>query len=258
MRTMGIGIVIVAAASGVLLPLFRQGKAEREAQAAPSDRAAPAAADAAKVYGEWSIQIRPDKGKEYDQLIREKGLPLFREAGGRMVGWWKTLIGDLYEHVTIWEYDGLPAFEKAVQFLQKDERFARFVEARDPLLAGERSSFLKLAGFAEKPSLPDAAKFVIHEIHRVPLSRQEAYLLFMEKQLPVLRQHGFRPAGPWLAAVGDWSEVTYLFRFESLAERDRLIASFSSQEAGRAYREGVVRFVEAVRTRLLVSAPFAQ
>src|SRR4029077_16181145 len=57
----------------------------------------------AKVYGEWLIHPRPDKGAEYRKLIEEKGLPLFREGGGRMVGWWNTLVGDLYEQVTIWE-----------------------------------------------------------------------------------------------------------------------------------------------------------
>ena len=29
-----------------------------------------------------------------------------------MVGWWTTLIGNLYEHVTIWEYDDMAAFRK--------------------------------------------------------------------------------------------------------------------------------------------------
>ena len=66
------------------------------------------------VYGEWRIQIRPDKLAEYSQLIETKGLPLFRAAGGRMVGWWTTLVGDLYEQITIWEYDNMAAFEQAV------------------------------------------------------------------------------------------------------------------------------------------------
>src|SRR5688500_5807130 len=79
----------------------------------------PGRAKAEKVYGEWRIRVRPDKGAEYNQLIQQRGLPLFREAGGRMVGWWNTLIGNLYEHVTIWEYDDMAAFEKAVQFLGK-------------------------------------------------------------------------------------------------------------------------------------------
>src|SRR6476659_2760723 len=86
----------------------------------------------ARVYGEWRIRIKPDRGDAYGQLIEKSGLPLFREAGGRMVGWWKTLVGDLYEHVTLWEYDDMAAFEHAIGFLAKSPAFAGFVSARDP------------------------------------------------------------------------------------------------------------------------------
>src|SRR4051812_11766181 len=173
-----------------------------------------------RVYGEWRIRPRPGKGADYNRLIGEKGLPLFREAGGRMVGWWTTLVGDLYEQVTVWEYDDMAVFQKAVEHLGKSERFEQFVALRDPLLAAGESRLLKPAPFAERPGLPEAAPFVIHEVHRVPLRRQEAYLRFMEKEgLGLLTKHGFRPAGPWLVNVGRWTEVTYLFRFTSLAER---------------------------------------
>lgn len=70
--------------------------------------------------------MKPDQGAAYAKLIEEKGLPLFREAGGRAVAWWSTLVGDLYEHVTIWEYDDLAAFERAVRLLGADERSHRF------------------------------------------------------------------------------------------------------------------------------------
>ena len=83
---------------------------------------------ARKVYGEWRIHIRPDQSQEYNQLIAEQGLPLFRAAGGRMVGWWTTLVGDLYEHLTIWEYDDMAAFEHAIEFLGGEQKFAQFVK----------------------------------------------------------------------------------------------------------------------------------
>jgi hypothetical protein len=216
------------------------------------------AADPPKVYGEWRIRVKPDKGAEYAQLIKEKGLPLFREAGGRMVGWWTTLIGDLYEHVTIWEYDGLPAFEKAVQFLGKDERFAKFTAARDPLLDGEESRFLKLADFAEKPSLPDASKLVVHEVHRVPADRMRDYLQLMVDMIPLLKKHGLNPMGPLQTVVGRWSEVTYLFSFESLAEREKLNAEFLSSGESKRYTDQVTRFAQEVTTRVLAPAPFAK
>jgi hypothetical protein len=209
-----------------------------------------------KVYGEWLIRPHPHQGDKYRELIETQGLPLFRKAGGRMVGWWNTLVGNQYEHVTIWEYDDMAAYERVVGFLGQDERFAKFVAARDPLLAGEDSRFLRLARFAESPPLPDASRFVIHEIHRVPLQRQAEYLKFMETEgLLLLKKHGFRPVGPWLVAVGKWSDVTYLFRFDSLAERDRLIAEFAAHPDGQTYGR-VLELVDEITTRLLLPTPF--
>src|SRR4051794_12107788 len=235
-------------AFAVLVPASR---GDEGPAASPKDQAR-------HVYGEWRIRVRPDKGPEYNRLIEKSGLPLFREAGGRMVGWWKTLIGDLYEHVTIWEYDDMAAFERAIGHLSKDAAFARFVGARDPLLAGEESRFLRLATGVDRPRLPEPAPFVIHETHRVPLARRGAYLDFMTRRgLDLLKAHGFRTVGPWVVDVGRWAEVTYLFRFESLAERERLIAEFSAKADARLYGEELGGFVDEVTTRLLVPAPFA-
>jgi uncharacterized protein len=221
-----------------------------------ADEAKPATG---RVYGEWKILVKPDKGAEYDQLIESEGLPLFRAAGGRMVGWWKTLIGNLYEHVTIWEYDDMAAFEKAIGFLGAEPKFAAFVAKRDPLLAGEESRFLSLAPDALSPTLHDPAKFVIHETHRVPLDRQGHYLSYMHATgLPILKKHGFDPVGPLTTAVGKWSEITYLFRFDSLTNREKLIADFLCTEDGNAYARRISGSTEEVTTRLLLPAAFAK
>lgn len=212
----------------------------------------------ARVYGEWRIHVKPDRGPDYNRLIEQSGLPLFREAGGRMVGWWSTLIGDLYEHVTLWEYDDMAAFERAIAVLGKNPDFARFVAARDPLLAAEESRFLRLVPDGLAPSLPDHAPFVVHEIHRVPLARKEAYLAYMTKHgLGVLKAHGFRPAGPWVVTVGRSSEITYLFRYDSLAERERLVARFVATPEGRTFNATIAEMVEEITTRMLMPAPFS-
>jgi hypothetical protein len=195
---------------------------------------------------------------EYARLIGDKGLPLFREAGGRMVGWWTTLVGDLYEHITIWEYDDMAAFERAVQKLSGDKRFAEFVGLRDPLLAGEQNRFLRLTGFAAPPALAEQAKIIVHEVHRVPLSRRQGYLAFMEKEgRDLLVRHGFHPVGPWTVTVGNWTEITYLFRFDSLREREDLIASFSTTADARTYTAKIDEFATEVTTRILQPAGFA-
>jgi type 1 glutamine amidotransferase len=212
-----------------------------------------------KIYGEWRIAVKPDKGADYDKLIETEGLPLFKQSGGRMVGWWKTLVGNLYEHVTIWEYDDMAAFEKAIGILGSEKKFAAFVAKRDPLLAGEENRFMRLVPGAKPPPLPDASKFVFHEIHRVPLARQGAYFHWLRAEgLPILEKFGFRPVGPWTTSIGDWSEVTLLLRFESLAERDKLIARFNASVEIRLFKAAVSELTEQVTTRLLYPAPFAK
>jgi type 1 glutamine amidotransferase/glyoxylase-like metal-dependent hydrolase (beta-lactamase superfamily II) len=212
----------------------------------------------AKVYGEWKILVKCDKGPEYDSLIKKEGLPLFRQAGGRMVGWWKTLVGNLYEQVTIWEYDDMAAFERAIGILGGEPKFAKFVAQRDPLLAGEENRFLRLTGKAEPPTLAEPAKFVVHEIHRVPLAKADDYRNEMERRgLVLLKQHGFHPVGPFRVEIGRWTEFTYLFRFNSIAERERLIADFAASGDSAEYRRILAESVSEVTTRLLMPAPFA-
>ena len=189
------------------------------------------------LYGEWRIQVKPDQGPAYNRLIEQSGLPLFREAGGRMVGWWKTLIGDLYEHVTIWEYDDMAAFERAGQFLSKNAAFAQFVAARDPLLAGEESrscGWPRRCASCSCPSRPRLSftRSTACRWRRGGLPRVHD----RSRDSSCSRAHGFRPVGPWVVDVGRWSEITYLFRFESLAERERLIAEFSATADARTLR----------------------
>lgn len=238
-----------------LLGLPAASFAQSQAPSPPGE----AAEAAARVYGEWRIQIRPDRGAEYNRLIERQGLPLFRKAGGRMVGWWTTLVGDLYEHVTIWEYDGMPAFERAIGVLSADADFARFAAARDPLLAGERNRFLRLAPGGEPPRLPEAAPVVVHERHRVSLKHREKYSEFFTGDgLALLKRRGFRPIGPFIVAVGDWEEATWLFCFDSLTEREQLIERFAQHDDAKLYSRRLAELTEGVTTQLLAPAPFAK
>ncbi len=212
-----------------------------------------------KVYGEWLIRVKPDQVATYNDLIERQGLPLFRAAGGRMVGWWTTLIGDVYEQVTIWEYDNMAAFEKAVASLGGNERFAAFAKLRDPLLAGEKSRFLRLADGAVPPRLPERAATMVHERHRVPLERMADYLNFMKTSgANTLRKHGFHPIGPLVVEVGRWSEITYLFPFENLTQREELRAAFGAHPDAKVFGAKLGEFVEDLTTRVLSPAPFAQ
>ncbi len=223
---------------------------------AAADDPSEAKPPSTQVYGQWSIRPKPDQGPAYNELIEQRGLPLFRSGGGRMVGWWNTLVGNQYEQLTIWEYDSMAAYERAVASLGANPRFTEFARLRDPLLAAEESQFLTLAEGGQAPKLPETAPVVIHEVHQVPLKRTGEYLRYMKGEgRKLLASHGFHPIGPLVAEVGKWNEVTYLFPFQSLAERERLRSQFAAHADAPVYGANLQRFVENISTRVLVPAP---
>ena len=57
--------------------------------------------------------------------------------------------------------------------------------------------------------------------------------------------------------VGRWSEVTYLYPFNSLTERERLMGKFSTNVGAANYRTKMSECVEEITTRLLVPTPFS-
>ena len=213
---------------------------------------------ASAVYGEWKIRVRPEHEAEYERLVAEQGLSLYRASGGRMVGWWKTLVGDGFEHLTLWRFDDMGAFEQGLGRLSVNEGFAGFSERRNRFVESEESRFLMLTGAAEQPRLDDPMKVVVHETHRIPLRIIPLYVKFMEEEgLAILKQHGFRPVGPFYVNVGTWSELTILFRFDSMYERQQLRAAFSNHPDSRVYAKKLRELVIDIRTRLLMPAPFA-
>jgi len=84
-------ISITGRASWLLLVQFVLVSTTRGDDRPAPPKPAPVS-DAGRVYGEWRIRVKPDQGPAYNRLIEQTGLPLFRAAGGRMVGWWNTSI----------------------------------------------------------------------------------------------------------------------------------------------------------------------
>ena len=208
----------------------------------------------AKVYGEWRIRVKPGQDEKFSRLVNEQGLPVYRAAGGTMIGWWKTLVGgSSYEHTAIWEFDSVSAFESSMKSLQNNEAIARYDSARALLIDGDNSRLLNLAPGANKPDIPISANFVVHEIHRVPFAEQTAYFSYLTQEgIPALEKQGFRPVGPFVANVGKWTEVTILLLFESLAEREMCIAKLMAHPDGGVFWEAMQQHFGELENRLLV------
>ena len=79
--------------------------------------------------------------------------------------------------------------------------------------------------------------------------------LIAPEEWPTLKKHGFRPVGPLVVEVGKWSEVTYLFLFKSLEEREQLRFAFQSHPDSQIYGGRLGALVSDLTTRVLVPSP---
>lgn len=198
------------------------------------------------VYGHWSVKIKPGMEQAYEDLIETEGLPLFRQ-NAKMVGWWKTLIGDLYEQITIWEYDDISTFENGIKASANNKAFQRFARERNTLITGEVSQFLKLGPGAPVPDKPIKLPVIIHETHIVKQGHMPAYLDYWKTTAsPGLKEAGFRIVGPFVQHTGHSDQLLILVCFENLAERDRLLGTFGNfsiaETFGRALDEHITGF----------------
>ncbi len=203
------------------------------------------------VFGEWRINVKPGMMKEYEQLIIDEGLPLFKK-NARMVGWWKTLIGDLYQMTTIWEYDSIADFEEGVRAAENDAAFQRFAEKRDKLLDGEKSEFLKKPDFVPLIGKPITYSVIIHETHIVKQGHMDAYLDYWNKiALKGLAEAGFRIVGPFVQHSGDSDELLILVCFNNLAERDAKLGTFGDFSIAKTFGAALNEHIEGFHIRVL-------
>ena len=211
--------------------------------------AAPASAQT--VYGQWQINVKPGMMNEYEQLIIGEGLPLFKQ-NARLVGWWKTLIGDLYQMTTIWEYDSIADFENGVRAAGNDPAFQSFAAKRDKLLDGEVSEFLKLPAFASLTGNPISWEVIIHETHIVKQGHMEPYLEYWNKTaLKGLAEAGFRIIGPFVQHSGDSDELLILVCFSNLAERDKKLGTFGNFSIAETFGGALNEHIEGFHIKVL-------
>lgn len=209
-----------------------------------------------KVYGHWSIKVVPGMEQAYYDLIATEGLPLFK-GNSEMVGWWKTLIGNLYEMITIWEYKDITTFENGIKTSADNKMFQRFARERNTLITGETSEFLQLPEWATPPDKPIKANVIIHETHKVKMGHMEPYLEYLRKEgLPELAKVGFKIVGPFIQHSGNSDELLILVCFENLAERDTLLGKLGGAPVGKTFGAALNEHVDSFHIKVITPAPF--
>jgi hypothetical protein len=84
---------------------------------------------------------------------------------------------------------------------------------------------------------------------------------FRDHTVPIWEKHGISPLGFWTTLIGDSSnELTYILRWESLADREAKWTTFLNDPAWRKARDDSERdgpIVASIRNQILAPTEFS-
>ena len=89
----------------------------------------------------------PGKVREYLALFEAEGLAVQQRILGRMVGYYRSELGELNQIVHLWAYIDLREREERRAVLLRDPQFAAYVQKMLPLLVHQASRILVPASF---------------------------------------------------------------------------------------------------------------
>ncbi len=75
------------------------------------------------IYELLTIDVKPNKVKEFNEFWLREALPVWEKHGIKHIGSWVTLIGKSNEVIRLFEYKDLAHFEQWRQFCSEDEKW---------------------------------------------------------------------------------------------------------------------------------------
>ena len=101
------------------------------------------------IYDVRTYDLKPGKVPEYMAVVREVGLPIRRDHGGRLVGWYYSVMGEINQVIHIWAYEDFGQMEEEGKAFRGDPRWINeYVPRVEPLLVRQRNQIMKAAEFA--------------------------------------------------------------------------------------------------------------
>lgn len=90
-----------------------------------------------------SYRVRAHHIALFEAAFRDRIMPIVRERGLRLRGFWKTLVGNAGEYLELWDFDSLAEFEREWSGLMQDPRLLEVFQNTGPMVEEENFSLLE-------------------------------------------------------------------------------------------------------------------
>ena len=98
-----------------------------------------------------TYRIRAHHLKAFEKLFSKQILPLTQRHDLKLLGCWRTLVGNMGEYLELWEFRSIADFEESWKRLLQDPQLAMIFELTGPMVEAETFSLLEAVDLAPEP-----------------------------------------------------------------------------------------------------------
>jgi hypothetical protein len=95
------------------------------------------------IYLEATVGIVNRKMNEYTDIVAKELIPVYDRLGIKMIGSWRTYIGNSNDVVVLFQYDNLTQMEKQMDARNKDRDFQKLLPRYQAVTTGNISRILQ-------------------------------------------------------------------------------------------------------------------
>lgn len=166
-------------------------------------------------------RVVPGKAPEYLELISEMYPKIAADPANevRLVGSWRTMIGDMDTYIHIWEYKGYPGFHHSQNVIHENEEYLQHLAQIRPLLRSRESDLMQefdfWGGTAKPHNYGGIFELRTYDLHSGKLLEWEQH---WRKGLEY-RKQVMEPVGAWFTHLGRLNRVHHIWQFADLEHR---------------------------------------
>lgn len=207
---------------GGLIKSFLYGSNKAQLEAAENERSFSETLMRGRFVNELLVHnVTPAKSPEYTELLSNMYPKLNQDPAvrARLIGSWRTVVGDMDQFVHIWEYDGYPAFHASKVAIHKSQEYLDYLDALRGCLRSRTSQLMHEFDFWGGTPAPRnlGGLFELRAYDLKPGSLMEWEMYW--RQGLECRRKVMEPIGAWFAGVGQLNRVYHIWQFLDMQHR---------------------------------------
>ncbi|KAL1987704.1 hypothetical protein VTN96DRAFT_2544 [Rasamsonia emersonii] len=203
-------------------------------------------------------EVKPDKVDEYVELVGRwyPRMAAIEENKVKLVGSWRTEVGDNDTFVHIWEYQRYAGYHESLNSISRHPEFPEFDKKLRSLVKSKKTSLMQ--EFSFWPTTPPRRLGGLFELRSYTL--HPGNLLEWEthwRRGLKARREVMEGVGAWFVQIGDLNTVHHLWQFANLEERKIRREQSWSIEGWAETVHKTVPLIQTMKSRILIPMPWS-